>query len=174
MAAVPGEFELIERYLAPLAADSPGALGLRDDAALLTPPDGCELVLTVDALVSGVHFLPDDPAGLVARKLLRVNLSDLAAMGAQPLGYLMTLAWPGAPEEAWIAASPPAWRPIRRPSSWRFWAATRPGRPGRSRSRSRPWARCRRVGRSSAQARAPATRSMSPAPSATAPWASRS
>jgi len=101
---VPGEFELIERYLAPLAADNPGSLGLKDDAALLAPPAGCELVLTVDALVSGVHFFPDDPAGLVARKLLRVNLSDLAAMGARPLGYLMTVAWPGSPEEAWIAA----------------------------------------------------------------------
>ncbi len=101
---MPGEFELIERYLAPLAADCPGALGLQDDAALLTPPDGCELVLTADALVGGVHFFPDDPPGLVARKLLRVNLSDLAAMGARPLGYLMTVAWPGSPEETWIAA----------------------------------------------------------------------
>lgn len=101
---MPGEFELIERYLAPLAADNPGSLGLRDDAALLAPPEGCELVLTADALVSGVHFFPDDPAGLVARKLLRVNLSDLAAMGARPLGYLMTVAWPGSPEEAWVAA----------------------------------------------------------------------
>jgi len=101
---VPGEFELIERFLAPLAADNTGALGLRDDAALLAPPDGCELVLTADALVGGVHFFPDDPAGLVARKMLRVNLSDLAAMGAKPLGYLMTVAWPGSPEEAWVAA----------------------------------------------------------------------
>lgn len=101
---MPGEFELIERYLAPLAADNPGSLGLKDDAALLAPPAGCELVLTADALVSGVHFFPDDPAGLVARKLLRVNLSDLAAMGARPLGYLMTVAWPGSPEEAWVAA----------------------------------------------------------------------
>jgi len=101
---VPGEFELIERYLAPLAADNPGSLGLKDDAALLAPPAGCELVLTADALVGGVHFFPDDPAGLVARKLLRVNLSDLAAMGARPLGYLMTVAWPDSPEEAWVAA----------------------------------------------------------------------
>lgn len=101
---MPGEFELIERYLAPLAAAGPGALGLRDDAALLVPPEGCELVLTADALVGGVHFLAEDPAGLVARKALRVNLSDLAAMGARPLGYLMTVAWPGAPEAAWVAA----------------------------------------------------------------------
>jgi thiamine-monophosphate kinase len=98
-----GEFELIRRYLAPLAAGAPGALGLGDDAALLAPPAGEDLVLTADALVAGVHFLPDDPADLVARKLLRVNLSDLAAMGARPLGYLMTAAWPLPPDEAWVA-----------------------------------------------------------------------
>ncbi len=97
------EFELIRRYLAPLAAGAPGALDLEDDAALLAAPAGTELVLTADALVAGVHFLPDDPADLVARKLLRVNLSDLAAMGARPLGYLMTAAWPLPPDEAWVA-----------------------------------------------------------------------
>jgi thiamine-monophosphate kinase len=100
---VPGEFELIRRYLAPLAAGAPGALGLEDDAALLAPPAGKELVVTADALVAGVHFLPEDPADLVARKLLRVNLSDLAAMGARPLGYLMTAAWPVPVDEAWVA-----------------------------------------------------------------------
>ena len=98
-----GEFELIARYLAPLAARSPGALGLKDDAALITPPEGAELVLTADALVAGVHFLEDDPPALVARKLLRVNLSDLAAMGARPLGYLLTVAWPQPFEESWVA-----------------------------------------------------------------------
>ena len=99
-----GEFDLVRRYLAPLAAGSPGALGLRDDAAVLTPPPGCDLVLCADALVEGVHFLAADPADSVARKLLRTNLSDLAAMGARPLGYLMTAAWPGDRDEAWIAA----------------------------------------------------------------------
>ncbi|MEE8535255.1 MAG: thiamine-phosphate kinase [Kiloniellales bacterium] len=98
-----GEFELIARYLAPLAEGEPGALGLRDDAAVISPPVGRDLVLAADALVEGVHFLPTDPPGLVARKLLRVNLSDLAAMGARPRGYLMTTAWPKGRAEAWIA-----------------------------------------------------------------------
>ncbi len=98
-----GEFDLIRHYLAPLAKAAPGALDLKDDAALLEPPKGCELVVTADALVAGVHFLADDPPDLVARKLLRVNLSDLAAMGARPLGYLITAAWPDDTEEAWVA-----------------------------------------------------------------------
>lgn len=97
-----GEFELIRRHFAPLAA--PGAFGLSDDAALLSPPPGRDLVLTADAMVAGVHFLPDDPPDLVARKLLRVNLSDLAAKGAEPLGYLLTTAWTTELEEDWIAA----------------------------------------------------------------------
>ena len=103
-AVVLGEFELIKRYLAPLAGAAPGALGLRDDAAVIDPPAGTELVLTADALIEGVHFLSDDPPDRVGRKLLRVNLSDLAAMGARPLGYLMTVAWPQPPEETWVAA----------------------------------------------------------------------
>ena len=104
MAAAPkaGEFELIRRHFAPLAA--PSALGLRDDAATLTPPAGSDLVLTVDAMVQGVHFLPDDPPDLIARKLLRINLSDLAAKGARPLGYLLTAAWTAELPEDWIAA----------------------------------------------------------------------
>ncbi len=97
-----GEFERIERFFMPLAA--PGALGLRDDAALIDGPDGQQLVLTADAIVAGVHFLPDDPADLVARKLLRVNLSDLAAMGAAPLGYLLTTALPRDHGDAWLEA----------------------------------------------------------------------
>jgi thiamine-monophosphate kinase len=100
---VRGEFELIAEYFAPLAGGEAGALGLADDAALLTPPAGRDLVLTVDAMIEGVHFLPDEPPNLVARKLLRVNLSDLAAMGAVPLGYLLTAAWPETKDEAWIA-----------------------------------------------------------------------
>jgi thiamine-monophosphate kinase len=96
-----GEFERIARYFAPLAG--PGALGLLDDAAILDLPAGRQLIVTVDALVAGVHFLPDDPPDLVARKLLRVNLSDLAAMGATPLGYLMTTALPASYGESWLA-----------------------------------------------------------------------
>ncbi len=98
----PGEFELIARYFTPLSASQPGALGLRDDAAMLPPSPGAVHVLTVDTLISGVHFFPDDPPALVARKLLRVNLSDLAAMAAQPVAYLLALSLPGECEETWI------------------------------------------------------------------------
>ncbi len=88
----PSEDDLIARYFAPLAG--PGGLGLRDDAAALAPPSGRDLVLTVDALVAGVHFFVDDPPEAIAQKALRVNLSDLAAKGAAPLGFLLTLALP--------------------------------------------------------------------------------
>jgi thiamine-monophosphate kinase len=101
---LPGEFELIARYFAPLAAAAPGAFGLGNDAATLDPEPGHSLVVTTDAMVEGVHFLPGDPADLVARKLLRVNLSDLAAMGARPAGYVLTLALPPHVDEPWIAA----------------------------------------------------------------------
>ena len=100
-APLPTEFSLIARHFRPLAG--PGALDLRDDAALLRPPPGRELVLTVDAMVAGVHFLPDDPPDLVGRKLLRVNLSDLAAKGATPLCYLMTVSTPRGTPDAWYA-----------------------------------------------------------------------
>jgi len=103
VARLPGEFELIRRYFAPLAARAPGALGLQDDVCTILPAPGEELVLTVDALTAGVHFLPDDPPDLIARKMLRVNLSDLAGKGARPLGYLMTTAFDPAVDEAWVA-----------------------------------------------------------------------
>jgi thiamine-monophosphate kinase len=99
---LPAEFALIARHFRPLAG--PGALGLTDDAAVLDPPAGRQLVLAADAMVAGVHFLPDDPPGMIARKLLRVNLSDLAAMGAAPLGYLMTCSFAQGTTDAWIAA----------------------------------------------------------------------
>lgn len=89
-----GEFGLIARYLAPLARDAAGAFDLLDDAALLSVPRGVKLVVTKDALVEGVHFLPGDPPQLLAQKLLRVNLSDLAAKGARPIAYVMMLALP--------------------------------------------------------------------------------
>ena len=98
---LPAEFALIARHFRPLAG--PGALDLQDDAAVLAPPPGRELVLTADAMVAGVHFLPDDPPDLVGRKLLRVNLSDLAAKGAIPLGYLMTVSTPRDTPDAWFA-----------------------------------------------------------------------
>lgn len=96
-----GEFERISTFFAPLAA--PEALGLADDAAVLAPAPGCEIVLTTDTMIGGVHFFPDDPPDLIARKLLRVNLSDLAAMGARPRGYLLASAWRRDTEDAWIA-----------------------------------------------------------------------
>jgi thiamine-monophosphate kinase len=85
-----GEDDLIARYFKPLAT-APGALGLIDDAAVLAA-SADDLVLTTDAIVEGVHFLPDDPPDAIARKALRVNLSDLAAKGAVPAGLLLTLA----------------------------------------------------------------------------------
>ncbi|HEX3952020.1 MAG TPA: thiamine-phosphate kinase [Stellaceae bacterium] len=95
-----GEFGRIARFFAPLAG--PGALGLRDDAALVDCAPGQRLVMTVDAMVEGVHYLPRDPPDLVARKLLRVNLSDLAAMGARPLHYLLTTALPKSFDDSWV------------------------------------------------------------------------
>jgi thiamine-monophosphate kinase len=99
---LPGEFALIARHFRPLAG--PGALDLTDDAALLDPPPGRTLVLAADAMLADVHFLADDPPETIGRKLLRVNLSDLAAMGAAPLGYLMTTAFPRGTTDAWVAA----------------------------------------------------------------------
>lgn len=95
-----GEDDFIRRHFAPLAG--PGALDLRDDAACFSPPAGTDLVLTTDAIVAGVHFLADDPPDDVARKALRVNLSDLAAKGAEPAGFLLTLALPRSADEAYI------------------------------------------------------------------------
>jgi thiamine-monophosphate kinase len=97
------EDRLIARYFAPLATH-PGALGLSDDAAFISPPAGCDLVLTTDAIVAGVHFFTDDAPGKVAQKALRVNLSDLAAKGAKPLGFLLSLALPREVAEDWLAA----------------------------------------------------------------------
>src|ERR1700727_2735779 len=94
------EDDLIARYFAPLAG--PAGLGLKDDAALLIPPPGRDLVLTTDALVAGVHFFADDPPGAIAQKALRTNLSDLAAKGAAPVGFLLVLALPAGWTEDWL------------------------------------------------------------------------
>ena len=96
-----GEFERIRRFFAPLAG--PGGLGLVDDAAIVDCSPGRRLVVTADAIVAGVHYLPEDPPELVARKLLRVNLSDLAAMGARPLHYVLTTALPAELGPEWLA-----------------------------------------------------------------------
>ncbi len=97
-----GEDRLIARFFAPIATD-PGALGLADDAAFIKPPPGCDLVLKTDAIIGGVHFFADDAARDVARKALRVNLSDLAAKGAKPLGFLLSLALPKEIGDDWLA-----------------------------------------------------------------------
>src|SRR5436190_13917779 len=98
-----GEDHLIARYFRPLATH-PGAFALLDDAAVLEPPAGCDVVLKADGIVGGVHFFADDPADAVGKKALRVNLSDLAAKGAQPLGFLLTLALPREPDETWLSS----------------------------------------------------------------------
>ena len=97
-----GEFDLIADLFAPLAAGYSGALNLRDDAALVDLPAGHRLVITTDALVAGVHFLPDDPPDLVARKAVRVNLSNVAAMGARPVGLLVAACFPRDGGTAWV------------------------------------------------------------------------
>lgn len=96
------EDRLIARHFKPLATH-PGALGLSDDAAFIKPPAGCDLVLKTDAIIGGVHFFPDDAAHTVASKALRVNLSDLAAKGAKPLGFLLSLALPKETGDDWLA-----------------------------------------------------------------------
>jgi thiamine-monophosphate kinase len=98
-----GEDRLIARYFRPLATH-PGARALVDDAATFTPPAGADLVLTTDALVGGVHFFVDDPPDTIARKALRANLSDLAAKGSRPAGFLLSLALPQAIGEKWLEA----------------------------------------------------------------------
>src|SRR5688572_28711266 len=97
------EDRLIARHFKPIAKHA-GALGLIDDAAALRPPSGHDLAITTDAIVGGVHFFPDDPADAVARKALRVNLSDLAAKGAQPLGFVIALALPKSIGDRWLRA----------------------------------------------------------------------
>ena len=96
------EFSLIARLFAPLAAGAPGALGLKDDAALLDGPAGRQWVITADAMVAGVHFLADDPADFIARKLIRVNLSDLAAMGACPRVVFLAACFPVGVSDDWM------------------------------------------------------------------------
>src|SRR4030088_158330 len=95
-----GEDSLIARYFKPLATD-PGAFDLSDDAAILKSSAG-DIVVTTDAIIEGVHFLANDPPDAVARKALRVNLSDLAAKGAAPAGFVLTLALREA-DDAWLA-----------------------------------------------------------------------
>ena len=161
------EDRLIARYFRPLAT-APGALGLVDDAAALTPPPGCDLVLTTDGVIAGVHFFPDDPPDMVARKALRMNLSDLAAKGAKPLGFLLSVALPdggGRDLDQRLCQ-----RPRRRRGALWLSVVRRRHRPHarsglcldrrlRRSYRTAKWCGARRPG--------PATASSSPAPSAT-------
>jgi len=100
---LPDEFDLIARYFAPLTKGFPGAFALGDDAAVIHPEPGRDIVATADTMVADVHFLNSDPPAFIARKLLRVNLSDLAAMGARPRHYLLTLALPKGTDSEWVA-----------------------------------------------------------------------
>ena len=115
----PGEFELIARYFAPIAG--PGGLGLLDDAGLLRPGRGYEVVVTADALVAGVHFFPDDPPDAIGWKALAVNLSDLAAKGAKPEGFVLTLALPRGWTEGWLQFN----TPFNLSLAWLAYAETR-------------------------------------------------
>lgn len=91
------EFDLIRRHFGPLSAQSPEARNLLDDAAILDIPASHSLVVTKDAMTEGIHYLPGTDPALIARKLLRVNLSDLAAMGATPLGHFLAVILPDTP-----------------------------------------------------------------------------
>ena len=97
-----GEFDIIAKYFMPLAG--PEGLGLADDAACLTPSAGKSLIVTKDMIVGGVHFLEDDPADSIAYKALAVNLSDLAAKGANPRYYFLGLSLPKGVDEVWLAS----------------------------------------------------------------------
>jgi thiamine-monophosphate kinase len=97
----PSEEELIATYFAPLAGL--GAFGLRDDAAIVAERPGQDIIVTKDMLTAGLHFFADDPPGAIARKALRVNLSDLAAKGAEPCGFLLGLALPEDWTADWLA-----------------------------------------------------------------------
>lgn len=89
------EFSEIARLFRPLTGGAPGAFELMDDAAAITPRPGCDLVVTKDAIVEGVHFPVGEEPARVGGKLLRVNLSDLAAKAAEPFACFLSVAWPG-------------------------------------------------------------------------------
>ncbi len=101
---VDSEEALIAEFWAPLAEGFPGAFGLQDDCAVISVDAGCELVVTTDAVIAGVHFFAGEDAGAIAWKALAVNVSDLVAKGATPHAYLMALALPEAPDRSWLCA----------------------------------------------------------------------
>ena len=85
-----------------MASGWPGAFGLRDDAAVIRPTDGHEFVITTDTVVAGIHYVGDEPPHLIAQKLLRVNLSDLASMGSRPRVFTLNVALPESVDDAWL------------------------------------------------------------------------
>ncbi len=99
-----GEFGRIERFFRPLAVGVPGAFDLTDDAAVLDVPYDQQLVVTTDAMVAGVHFLPHDNPADLAWKILAVNMSDLAAKGAEPLAYSLVTSLPKSTGDDWVEA----------------------------------------------------------------------
>ena len=98
------EHDLIATYFAPLTEDEPGALGLLDDTACVSPDDGTDILVTADALVAGVHFFENDAPADIAHKVLAVNVSDIVAKGGKPQEYILTLCLPGNPEPAWLTS----------------------------------------------------------------------
>lgn len=99
-----GETGIIENYFTPLSDDTEGAFGLLDDAGKIRPPDGQEVVLTTDTIVSGIHYLDDAAPEDIGYKALAVNVSDLCAKGADPAVYLLSLALPSNPDPDWLQA----------------------------------------------------------------------
>lgn len=103
-----GEFEIIRRFFAPLARSEPGALGLTDDAAVLSVTPGCSLVVSTDTMIEGSHFLPSDTPADLAAKGLAIAFSDIAAMGAAAMCYTLSLSlpreWESAQIERWLGA----------------------------------------------------------------------
>ncbi|MEI9886730.1 MAG: thiamine-phosphate kinase [Rhizomicrobium sp.] len=145
------EFALIADLFAPLAT-SKGALGLTDDVALLSPRAGHELVLTTDAIIAGVDFFANDPPDSVARKALRVNLSDLAAKGADPIGYLLTLCLPKSTNEKWLRAFASGLAKDQKEFGLTLLGGDLSSTPGPLTISITAFAACRRAGRSCAAA----------------------
>ncbi len=104
MSAKLSEFDRIAKFFRPLAAKVPGASDLLDDAAVITPAPGKDLVYTKDAMIAGTHFYPDDAPQDIAQKLYRVNLSDLTAKGAKARYYMLSIALPRDIPDHWLAA----------------------------------------------------------------------
>lgn len=124
-----GEEDIIA-LLAPLTDGDPGAFGLKDDCALVTPPPGTDLVLKTDPIAEGVHFLPGDAPEDIAWRALAVNVSDLAAKGAAPLAYLMALSFPAPPARAWIERFADGLRDAQRQLGCRLIGGDTDRRPG--------------------------------------------